>query len=80
MTFRTDVLEVDDDDDADEPTLGVQNNAIIPLFLPKNVRKCHSNMFLGIHEKYETVNISLWDHGYKDICGTDHSNSKLFQK
>ena len=52
MTFRTDVLEVDDDDDADEPMLGVQNNGIIPL----------------------------WDHGYIDICGTDHSKSKPFQK
>ena len=45
MTFRTDIFEVDDYDDADKPTLGVQNNGIIPLFLPKNVRKRHSNSY-----------------------------------
>ena len=33
MTFRADVFEVDDDNDADKPMLGVQNNGIIPLFV-----------------------------------------------
>ena len=43
ITFLTNVLGVDDNDDDDEPTLGPLNNCLMPLFLPQNIRKRHSN-------------------------------------
>ena len=37
LTSHTDVFEVDDGNDTDEPTLGTQKNGIIPIIISKGM-------------------------------------------